>query len=282
MSLNNFLTIVLVLSVTYVFGQSEEVIKDREFQPEETPLNGIVKAKKKSERMVLAYAPIEERDILWQKRIQRELDTREKMNLTFRYPVEPFFSILKTGIETGELKAYANEAGEYVPMQTEELALQFYSKDTVQIIDPETGALDFEEVQEEINPLDVKRFRLDEVWFFDSQRSTMRQRILWIAPIYEVYDKDGKFLYEYPLFWIYYPHAREFLANHFVMNEMNDKNTMSWEDLFEMRFFASYIIKESNVHDRRLKDYLQGRDMLLESERIKLEILNKEQDLWSY
>ena len=40
--------------------------------------------------------------------------------------------------------------------------------------------------------------------------------------------------------------------------------------------------KESNVYDRRLEDYLTGVDILLESEKIKSEIFNFEQDLWSY
>jgi hypothetical protein len=57
---------------------------------------------------------------------------------------------------------------------------------------------------------------------------------------------------------------------------------MTWEDLFEMRFFASYIYKESNVYDRRLQDYLSGVDLLLEADKIKQEIFNFEHDLWSY
>jgi hypothetical protein len=49
-----------------------------------------------------------------------------------------------------------------------------------------------------------------------------------------------------------------------------------------MRFFASYIYKESNVRDRRLQDYLTGIDLLLEADKIKQEIFNFEHDLWSY
>ena len=57
----------------------------------------------------------------------------------------------------------------------------------------------------------------------------------------------------------------------------------SWEDVFEARYFNSYIIQESNVLDRRIDGYLtSGRERLLEAERIKQEIFNFEQDLWSY
>ena len=48
-----------------------------------------------------------------------------------------------------------------------------------------------------------------------------------------------------------------------------------------MRYFDSYVIKESNVYDRRLEDYLSGRDLLLEGEKIEEAIFNKEQDMWS-
>jgi len=56
---------------------------------------------------------------------------------------------------------------------------------------------------------------------------------------------------------------------------------MSWEDWLEMRFFDSYIIKESNVHDRRLSDYLSSIEVLRKGEKIKEEVLNYELDLWS-
>ena len=148
--------------------------------------------------------------------------------------------------------------------------------------DPITEAQEYRVVENEINADDITRYRVKEVWFFDTNLSTMRVRILGIAPINEVYDEDGNFLYEHPLFWIYYPHCRQYLSNFTVYNEWNDKAVMTWEDLFEMRFFASFITKQSNAHDRRLQDYLSGRDLLLESEKIKMEIFNYEHDLWSY
>jgi hypothetical protein len=46
--------------------------------------------------------------------------------------------------------------------------------------------------------------------------------------------------------------------------------------------FASYIYKENNVYDRRIEDYMQGMDALVEAERIKHDITNMEHDLWDY
>ena len=279
----NILFVLFFCLSVNVFGQTENVIINDTQRNREKPIDDIVKRSEGPDRMVLSYAPIREADILWEKRIWREIDTREKMNLPFRYPLEPFFGIMKKGIESGEIIAYSAEDDKFTtPLQTSELALQFYSKDTVQVIDPVTGEINFREVETEINPLDVKRFRIKEVWFFDTNRSEMRVRILGMAPIHEVFDEEGNFLYEYPLFWIYYPHCRDYFAQYKVINEWNDKNTMTWEDLMEMRFFSSYITKETNVNDQRLQDMYSGREMLLEGERIKLEIMNYESDLWSY
>jgi hypothetical protein len=54
------------------------------------------------------------------------------------------------------------------------------------------------------------------------------------------------------------------------------------EDLFETRHFSAYVTKEENVYDRKIQEYAQGIDALLEGERIKKEIFEYEHDLWNY
>jgi len=58
-------------------------------------LDDIVKRTTLKERKVLAHAPIREADIMWEKRIWRVIDTREKMNQAFVYPDAPFFQVAK-------------------------------------------------------------------------------------------------------------------------------------------------------------------------------------------
>jgi hypothetical protein len=48
------------------------------------------------------------------------------------------------------------------------------------------------------------------------------------------------------------------------------------------RMFSSTIIKEGNVYDRRIDQYMVGLDALLEAQNIKNEIFNFEHDLWEY
>lgn len=86
-----------------------------------------------------------------------------------------------------------------------------------------------------------------------------------------------------PAFWIYFPEARHIFVNKEVVNRSNDATGLSYDDVFIKRMFASYIVKESNPEDLRIKDYLKdGVERLYESERIKKSLMDYEQDLWSY
>ncbi|MEQ8704380.1 MAG: gliding motility protein GldN [Phaeodactylibacter sp.] len=247
------------------------------------PLDDIVEKRLTFEKRVLPYDHIREADIFWEKRIWRVIDVREKMNLSFAYPERPFFTILMEAAEAGEITVYSTEDDKFsIPLTPDEVASMGASVDTIATVDPETYEETFQVVRNEVNPDDVKRFRLKEIWFFDEETSTLQVRILGIAPLIEEFDDNGNFKYERPMFWVYYPEAREVLARERVFNIANDSSPMSYEDLFEMRFFSSYIYKESNVFDRRLEDYLSGTDLLMESERIRQEIFNFEHDLWSY
>jgi gliding motility associated protien GldN len=84
------------------------------------------------------------------------------------------------------------------------------------------------------------------------------------------------------MYWVYYPDLRPILVKHEVYNPRNDAVRLTWEDLFEARMFQSFIMKESNVHDRRIQEYATGIDQLFESDRIKQEMFEFEHDLWTY
>ena len=247
------------------------------------PLDDIVEKKIVFEKRLLPYDQVREADIFWEKRIWRVIDIREKMNLPFAYPERPFFTILMDGAINEEITVYSTEDDKFTaPLTPDEVASMGATVDTVITFDPETYEEQIQVVRNDLNPEDVKRFRLKEVWFFDEETSTLQVRILGIAPMIDVKDENGNFRYEKPMFWVYYPEARKILSRESVFNAGNDASPNTWEDLMEMRFFASYISKESNVLNRRLQDYLSGVDLLLEADKIKREIFNFEHDLWSY
>ncbi len=276
----------LFVAPALLSAQSPEASLTESGEPVEqgdTPIDGIVEKKLTVEHRVLPYDDIREIDIFWEKRIWRVIDVREKMNKHFMYPDRLFFKVLLDAAINEEITVYSPEDDKFLhPLTADEVAAQVSYLDTSVTFDPETYEEIIEVVRNEINPEDIKRFRLKEDWFFDRETSTLQVRILGIAPIQDVTDDNGNFLYEKVMFWVYYPDARKVLAREKAYVEGNDASMTSWEDIMEMRYFSSYIYKESNVYDRRLKDYLSGVDLLLESERIKQSIFNFEQDLWSY
>jgi len=246
------------------------------------PLNGIVKRTTLTEKTALAYAPIRESDIMWERRVWQIIDVREKINLPFMYPQAPFFQLLTAMLEEEKIAAYSAETDDFsIPLSTPDLQDILFQSDTITIFDPETYKETIKIVNNSIFYVDVKRFRLQELWYFDQNLSNMRVRILGIAPLLEEKDKFGNIKFEKPLFWLYYPELREELAQHRAFNNFNDSSQMSWEDVFEMRMFASTITKRSNVLGERLQDQHQGVDLLLEADKLKQEIFNFEHDLWS-
>jgi len=236
------------------------------------------------ERQIVPYDHIREADVFWSKRIWRVVDTREKMNLCFKYPKQYLINILREHAIEGSITVYDAIDDQFTkPMTPEEVAkIGVGDADTIRVIDPVTLEEKVEVTKPEFDPQKVTKFRLKEDWIFDEETSTMVVRIIGIAPIQEEYNSDGSFRGDKPLFWAYYPELRPVLAKYQVFNTQNDAVTTSWEDIFEMRFFSTYIYKESNVHDRRVIDYVTGVDALIESDNIKNKIFTFEHDLWSF
>ncbi|OAV44212.1 gliding motility protein GldN [Lewinella sp. 4G2] len=248
-----------------------------------TPVNDIVERTMVNERKILAYEHVREADLMWSKRIFRVLDVREKINMPFANPERPLITVLLEAADSNKIQLYDPISDAFkVPLKDADRAALAGGIDTVEVIDEDFN-ITYEPIARELNPEDIRRYRIQEIWFFDKESSTMQVRILGIAPLKNQFDEMGNLLYELPMFWVYYPGARQMLANEEAYAFGNDAANRSWEDVFEARYFNSYIIKESNVLDRRIDNYLtSGRERLLEAERIKQEIFNYEQDLWSY
>ncbi len=283
-SLLSFFTCLFLIGVLApVEAQRPEEIRTESSDPDrKPPVDGVVERTLTSEKRVLPYAHVREADYYWEKRVWRLIDIREKMNLPFKNPDGRFITILLEAAKAGEFTVYDDEAFT-VPLSLEELLLKEKGKpDTILRMDPETYEDVIEIVQNDLNPDDIKHFRLKEVWYFDKQTSTVKVRILGIAPVKEIKDEYGNFLGVQPMFWVYYPDARYALARHRAFRTGNDASPLTWEDLLEMRFFSSYIYKQRNVLDLGLKDIYTGIDLLLEGEKIKQEIFHYEHDLWSY
>ena len=277
--------ILIVVMFALFTGQAfAQNVLDGIYVPEHTP-----------ERQVIPYPYLRQADVMWSKRIWRVIDLNEKINLPLKYPSSKqttnrknLIDLLMDAIEEGSLTAYSYVDDEFtLPLTMKDIESRGGSRtDTVQMQRPDPPYDSYDTViAREFSRDKVIGFRVKEDWFFDKQRSVMDVRIIGIAPLMYAIDEQGNVRegnLKMPLFWVYYPEARKLLANAEVFNRENDAERRSFDDIFQKRLFGSYIYKESNVFDRRIEDYRQGINALLESERIKDEITNFEHDMWEF
>lgn len=244
---------------------------------------------------VVPLAYIREADVMWSKKVMRFIDCTEKINLPLRYPLDDvtndrksLMQLLLTNVNEGALDAYDVIDDEFTKRMTlDEVKEKCGSKkDTQRVTSPDPPYMEYDTVVERKFTTDkVIGWRLKEEWFFDKQRSVVDVRIIGIAPIVYAEDEAGNKIeggIKKALFWIYFPAARNLLVNFETFNRGNEAERRTFDDIFMKRMFNSQIIKESNVFDRRITDYAEGINALLESERIKTEIVNLEHDLWEY
>jgi len=265
----------------------EEEMTESSVPTEYKYLDNVVPTTVFDEAPFLEYDHLRENDVVWSKRLWRVIDVREKINMAFRSPHKPFFTILREMAENGDVAVFNDEFFKD-PLTIDQIDKKLNRIDTTTIFDYDTYEEKVTVVKNEVNWEDIKKFRVKEMWYFDKEASVFQCRILGISPMLDEIDPDtGEIKYTLPLFWIYYPEAREFLAKYRVENDDNEISPMSWYDLFEQRKFASYLMKRSNTLDLRIEDKYHGYDRagidkLMESEKIKAELFNFEHDLWEY
>ncbi len=247
------------------------------------------------ERLPLAYENLREEDALFSEFVWEEIDAREKINRTFMYQSydengdQRFFAVLLRAIEKDGVVPFSTIDDRFTtPMTLDEVNAALKGKlDTVyapNVLDP--NVLDTNIIYNTNlapNPDSIYTFRLKEQWIFDSKTSRMYSRIIGIAPIASRMINNK--LEKTPLFWIYYPELRTSLAKAEVYNPRNISSRITWEELFESRYFNGYIVKSTldNYNDKLLKNlYPDPIKRLKEGDKIKQKIFEFEQDRWVY
>ncbi len=310
-------SIFLLIFFSVVFGGNKltaQNVLDDIYQSEHNP-----------ERKPIPYNYLRQADVMWKKRLWRMLDLRQKINLPLYYPTTPivdsdsinyhYYSLIGLILSSCDLKniIYNPYCVMYDPdvnvdnrfsikLTLKEVYEKFGKKpdrkDTTYIENPETGKLEPRYIPFDPPLEEVTRCLMEEIWYFDKQRSMLQVRILGLCPI-RMYEKevtdqgdgmdagmnDGstKDLTSKKILWIYYPAFRNIFATHFVFNTKNDAERRTFEDVFSMRRFNSYIFRETNVYDnRRVGAYTKGLDSILESNKVQDWIRDWEHDLWEY
>lgn len=251
------------------------------------------------DKMPLPYDNIRIDDQVYRQVIWRIIDTRERINLPFKYEADEdngnqrFINILLNLIKNGDITAFDNSNDRFTtPLSVEQVAKLLvgssYDIDVPDIEKDPTGTLGITKrvtIREEFNEETIRSYAVKEEVIFDRETSRLHFRILGIAPMKTIFNDDGSERATFRLFWVYYPEIRPFLSKYEAYNPRNMAARMSWEEVFESRYFSSYIYKTTlnNPFDKPLEGFMKDPLMrLLEGEKIKETIFNWEQDQWSY
>jgi gliding motility associated protien GldN len=249
------------------------------------------------DRTPLIYENLRADDAMYRHKIWREIDTREKINLPFRYSADEnngnqrFISILFKAIQDSAVTVFDAIDDRFTTPMTRADVVRKMAGDVVivPIYDSLGNVTRYDTTTRDIVLDSFYKFRIKEEVIFDKESSRLFWRILGIAPVMNVYTTQGnQFVGTQELFWVYYPDMRPIFSKYDVYNGKNYGARMSWEDLFESRMFYGRIVKSTidNPYDRFIEQYPGLRDkgilQLLEGENIKEKIFNYEQDLWAY
>ncbi len=248
------------------------------------------------DRTPLPYENLRADDALFRHKIWREIDTREKLNLPFKYSADEnngnqrFISILFKAIQDSAVTVFdAIDDRFTTPLNVSQVSGKVAGDSVaVPVFDANGVQTGVKYQRNDINLDSFYKFHVKEEVIFDKESSRLFWRILGIAPVKNVTTSLGVNLGETELFWVYYPDMRPIFAKYEVYNGKNFGARMSWEELFDSRMFYGRIIKSTidNPYDLLIKNYSGLGDkpilQLLEGENIKEKVFNYEQDLWSY
>lgn len=284
-----FFVLILVTGALQLMAQAPNLTNDIKPKLAEKPVDGYYQKTNILSARVAPYANLRESDVMYSKRVWREIDVRDKVNMIFASPKARLITILTDAIKAGELTAYDASltkddisGDEFnVVLKPEQAMAKFADSVLVPTFDKDGNQIGTVVKAGEFNPDSILKFRIKEDWIFDKQRSVFEPRIIGLAPMIRI-SAAGQSFDEQPAFWIYFPEVRHLLVTKSAMNRNNDATGLSFDDLFMKRLFASYIVKESNPEDLRIKDYAVGIEKLYESERVKKALMDFEHDLWSF
>ena len=236
----------------------------------------------------LAYGYIDDRDILWSKVVWEFVDLNQKINLPYYFPIDTAnISNNRRSLFDTLMKAIRKKKIENVYSDS-----FFTSKVTQNEIDEKLinirtsgNFADTFRIQTE----DIEGYMMKGMWYFDKRQGELKYRLIALAPMGKdvltlgLPDVEDDNVYE--LFWIFYPEAREVLHEAKVFNPKNASHPISFDHLLNARRFSSVIIREENIYgNRKISDYIRGNSLfqLLEADRIKENIRDREIDMWNY
>ncbi|WP_338731560.1 gliding motility protein GldN [Mangrovimonas cancribranchiae] len=250
----------------------------------------------------LEYGYVDDRDIMFSKMTWERVVLDERVNFPLYYPIDTnnigknrrsLFDVLWKAVKDGKIEKIYDDSYFTAERTIEDLQYSMSKVDTLDIGYEQfnaEGRVDPEYITKtDITSYHISAYLVKGLWYFDKRQGELKYRLLGIAPAapdVNFLDSDDEANKEpIPLFWVFYPDAREVLHEAKSFNNENSAMPYSFDHILNSRRFNGYIFKEENVYgDRKVTEYISDNALmqLLESERIKEKIRNFELDMWAY
>jgi gliding motility associated protien GldN len=250
----------------------------------------------------LEYGYLDDRDIMWSKVVWEYIDLNERINLPMYYPVDTtsisgnrrsLFDTLLRGIKSNVITEVYDDSYFTAKMTKAEINSKLFRVDTTEagIDELNAGTTNIDEYIDRINltSQDIEGFKIKGLWYFDKRQGELKYRLLALAPVapdVQIMGREDMDVSEQlALFWVWFPDARNTLHDMKVFNKKNSAYPISFDHLLNARRFNSIIYREENIYGNRdVAQYVKGNALfqVIESNRIKEEIRNKELDMWNY
>ena len=247
----------------------------------------------------LEYGYVGDRDILWSKGVWEIIDLDERVNFPLYYPIDTnnigsnrrsLYDVLVRAIKQGKIENIYADSYFTEKRTLKDIEATLSKVDTTDLGVEQYNAGEEVDAQfidrRDLGSADIVEYHIRGIWYFDKRLAELKYRLLGIAPVapdVNFIDSGQSDLVE--LFWVWFPDAREVLHDAEVFAGGNTSQTITFDHLLNARRFDGVIYKEDNVQgDREIDEYIAENAFmqLLESQRIKEQIRNFEQDMWSY
>jgi gliding motility associated protien GldN len=235
----------------------------------------------------IPYGYVDDRDVLWSKVVWEKIDLNQKINLPYYFPIDTtnmssnrrsLFDTLMKGMKQGKIKeAYSDSFFTSKITQSEIDSRLISIREANGYTDTVTLATD-----------KVEAYMIKGIWYFDKRQGELKYRLLALAPMGKDVQTVGTDLEDeelFELFWVFFPSTRNVLHDAKVFNPKNASHPISFDHLLNSRRFSAVIVREENVYgNRKISDYVKGNSLfqLLEADKIKEDIRNREMDMWNY
>jgi len=296
MNLKSFLlTVTTVCTVSGAFAQAN-ILNAK--SPEEIGVRTAAQKAVDNDKP-LEYGYVDDRDILFSKMTWEKIVLDERANFPLYYPVDTnnissnrrsLYDVLMKNIKNGNIEniyddSYFNGKRTLLDIESALVKVDTTEYGIEQLNAGETLSAEYID-KRSITSAEIREYHIKGLWYFDKRQAEMKYRLLGIAPV----APDVNFIDDFepdlvPLFWVFFPDAREILHEAKSFNNENSSMPFSFDHVLNARRFQGYIFREENVQgDRAITEYVSQNALmqLLESERIKDKIRDFELDMWTY